>query len=179
MMKSTAVSGAQPGRGPSDRRFLLPITFLVIVLGWTSFVVYDRVRLERACWRGDGEACGTLGDVFLTGRISAGVWKDKTRAETFYRRGCAAADIPSCEALITSLHITDPEVSRSIGDAFVENSHRNAEAECRSKRTASCLWLGDMYAAKQDFSNAGRLYKSACDLGSTEGCKKLGDLKRQ
>jgi hypothetical protein len=179
MTNSTAVTGAQPRRGHGDRRLLLPITFLVIVVGWISLVVYDRVRLERACARGEGDACGTLGDVFLTGRISAGVWKDKRRAEAFYRRGCAAADIPSCEALITSLHITDPAVSRAIGDAFVENSHKNAEAECRNKRTASCLWLGDVYAAKQDYVNAGRLYKSACDLGSTEACKKLEDLKHQ
>jgi TPR repeat protein len=51
---------------------------------------------EKGCWLGDGNSCGTLGEVFLRGN---GVVKDLSRAKKLFTAACQRGDPVSCQHL--------------------------------------------------------------------------------
>lgn len=57
------------------------------------------------------------------------------------------------------------------------------KTKCYAGEVASCIQLGDMYAAGQgverDLARAGEAYSRACDGGASDVCNTLGEMYRQ
>jgi TPR repeat protein len=138
---------------------------------------------ERACTRGEVEACVMLAHRFQDGR---GARKDPARAAALYDKACSAGRLSACESL---------GYAYARGEGVGKDEARAArlfEQVCGSasdpdagddSRPRDCVPLADVLVSgrgiAKDEARAARIYELACDRGAFEVCFALATLVAQ
>jgi hypothetical protein len=125
-------------------------------------------RYERACDRGDANACGRLGFLYSEGKS---VESDPARAMELFDRACAGSDATGCYNLAVEL-LNGPEATRD-----ARRARSVLEGPCQERDVRSCGFLGilerDGVGGPTDLPNAIRNFELACDGGNNIACTNL------
>jgi serine/threonine protein kinase len=140
-----------------------------------------------ACTRGDGEACGHLGVMYMIGP-ERGVAEDDSRAAEFLKKACDAGYAYGCR-LLGVLYENGTGVAKDIPQAsslYLREVELYSKA-CDAGDASGCYEAGAAYEAgyrlpekdypliEKDYPRAVAFYSKACDAGSAEACDKLAE----
>jgi TPR repeat protein len=125
-------------------------------------------ELERACNRGDGDACADFALSYARGN---GVAKNLETATSLNQRACNAGVAPSCYDLARQSQ------ARPGGQADLETAAALYRKACDADEALGCNELAAFYehgtGLPKNLAMAARLYKQACDRGRAEACSNL------
>ncbi len=129
---------------------------------------------DKACDLGDGWACFSAAEWYLSEGPQAVLPKDPTRAVAFLRRGCDLGYGPSCSALGKMLvegKLAAKDVAVAVGVL---------QRACEGGETEDCVDLGDILRKGQGASKDGvkaiAAYQRGCNLGDMRACNAAGSV---
>lgn len=129
---------------------------------------------DKACEMGDGWACFSVAEWYLSEGPQAVLPKDATRAVAFLRRGCDLGHGPSCSALGKMLvegKLAAKDVAVAVGVL---------QRACEGGQSEDCLDLGDILrkgqGAPKDGVKAIAAYRRGCSLGDMRACNAAGSV---
>ncbi|WP_437820125.1 SEL1-like repeat protein [Sorangium sp. So ce1078] len=127
---------------------------------------------DKACEMGDGWACFSVAEWYLSEGPQAALPKDATRAVAFLRRGCDLGHGPSCSALGKMLvegKLAAKDVAVAVGVL---------QRACEGGQAEDCVDLGDILrkgqGAPKDGVKAIKAYQRGCTLGDMRACNAAG-----
>ena len=124
---------------------------------------------ERACSLGNGEACATVSDYYLTGRASA---PDPALARLRLEQSCGLGRLSSCQ------DVADFYLRGVGGDADIERALEINAASCpegEAQRPDDCIAAADfvmihMKSGPERAQLVRAFTRRACDIGDDIGC---------
>lgn len=135
------------------------------------------IHYKLGCDVGHGQSCSRLSGLYAAGD---GVRQNSDESWRLTRLACELDHLFSCNVLGTTYERGFPRTSNSYDPPDYQQAREYYSYACDRNFGSSCVNLAAMHAygvgVPRNVEEGRRLYKKACDLGSTSGCRGLERL---